>query len=449
MGIYNSNKIREIIKENQVINEAYFGETPGIKEMQRLITEIRKEITILKSVQASSFSNTIKFNRAVEKEFGFHTFALNIVPDQLFNAFTFPISNRLDVFNTNKKLSIKKSNVGFKFEKNIYIVKTYITSGILLDKRFTDREVLAIILHEIGHSFSTSYYNNSLFSVTSQVLTSLMYIMYSLQKIALDLSIEELLLSLSSMSNFVQYIIDPLDKLLRKNKVVSSILGITIGGFNLIRSVSFEMLNIMSTVTNLFSILSLPVSIPLALVKAFNKINIFSIFSIGASYRDEQLADNFATLYGYGAEIGSSLEKLEHGSKGLKSSEFIRNNAPGIYLLSNITNDTISLLLHPIQTHPKTIARINNQIEMLEKELDKENMDPKMRKAMKEDIDGLKKTLNKYDNFNVSKKLDPDSFNKALSLFLYKSFGGDIREAFVKEKSYDYLDKAVNNLKKK
>ena len=64
MGIYD---------QRQVVNEVYFGETPGIKKLQDQLSKFRKKHTDPGNVdiEINSDEDLLKLNRLFEEEFGF------------------------------------------------------------------------------------------------------------------------------------------------------------------------------------------------------------------------------------------------------------------------------------------------------------------------------------------------------------------------------------------
>ena len=99
--------------KEQILNELYIGKTPIIP-LQNQFSIIRNKI------KGKSFSNSIntdkdilKFNRMVEKLFGFNSFALNISPDQTINAYTFGTHTFRSKEEVRKMItSLKASNNG-------------------------------------------------------------------------------------------------------------------------------------------------------------------------------------------------------------------------------------------------------------------------------------------------------------------------------------------------
>ena len=130
-------------------------------------------------------------------------------------------------------------------------------------------------------------------------------------------------------------------------------------------------------------------------------------------YGAESISDNFATMFGYGPDLGSGLEKIVYNKPYRTEAERIINNAPRF--VTNLIGlpraiGTLPLLL--IDCHPSDIQRIQNQIDYLEDELHTATMDKTTKKILQRQIDDLNYTLKtkyyseqKNSQFNWSKKV--------------------------------------------
>ena len=113
---------------------------------------------------------------------------------------------------------------------------------------------------------------------------------------------------------------------------------------------------------------------------------------------DEKFADQFACMYGYGAELSSAFNKLGNTessfTKTLKKVP-IFNIVVG---LGKIMYDINYNFWTMRDTHPTNIARIRYQVEQMELELkDSKEINPKMKKEMQEQLEGCKEQLDKFE----------------------------------------------------
>lgn len=414
----------------QIINELYYGETPDIKKLQDLISELREQAMNINVTRINTLDILKNINRHIEDMFGFKAFSLYINPSKLYNAFTFPISNKIDVWNERSKL--KYDTRTLKYENNDYVVITYINSGVLLSKEFTDREIVALLLHEIGHSFTAGYRNNAIVSNSIKVIN----IAASIEQIIIGLYNGELDISLPlALSNNFSKISDIIEKAIRKNKILS----ISIDSFsyvgNMISQAIQEVLLFLSRL-----IIVNPGAIIFNIIARLQSVTPFSIINSFLSYRNEQLSDNFATVYGYGPDISSALSKMERLGGGYKVEE-IFNKIPTIQQMYQVLTIPMSFLFHPLNSHPETVGRIKNQIDMLNNELKKNDLDIKVRKEIEKDLKEIERALDKYIKVASNPNSDPHLYNKLYSKFMLDKFNGDIRDKMFKTKSYHILDK--------
>ena len=99
-----------------VLNEAYFGKSAIMQEMEKVIGDIRSKYKTMKDMDADQ--SVVQFNRLMEKQFGMNVFSLHIDHSNIKNAYTFPISTRFDIsFSNGLKNKVEKDNkTGFRFK---------------------------------------------------------------------------------------------------------------------------------------------------------------------------------------------------------------------------------------------------------------------------------------------------------------------------------------------
>lgn len=153
--------------ENFVLNEFYFGKHPNLISIESLLTDLRKKYIKLNPVSDRKvFKDLIHdsilrdIEGKINQTFGFSETKITVARVEYLNAYTLPappIDNKGNI-NT-KALSeplIKIDKTGMKFDKTKYPMNliTIVTAGLLIDKRVSEGEVIAILLHEIGHNFA-------------------------------------------------------------------------------------------------------------------------------------------------------------------------------------------------------------------------------------------------------------------------------------------------------
>ena len=197
MGIYNAPNL---------IQEVYFGKTNGINELQKQFSKFRGKFinsTFKFSTKINIDPDLLKFNRMIENEFGFKTFSLYIINNIYYNAYTIPIG-------LTPGKSMTASETGFKFKGNRYTTMVCMSTGILLDKKFTDEELFAILLHEIGHNFSQNIDKHTSVFFTIQYVVSLIH------------TIEQILLMVLVPFTFAEKLIESIFTLPALNRIFIS-----------------------------------------------------------------------------------------------------------------------------------------------------------------------------------------------------------------------------------
>lgn len=157
----------------QVLNEMYFGKQPGLIKIEEFIDRLKKQYrgeNLLGSSQ--SYRDLIKdpllkkISDEISDMFGFKEVAVTISKRTNFNAYTIPFvvdddGNSYDL--DDRKISHKKltgsvviNSNGFKFDKKKFPTNLLICMnlGCLFKTPITTQELVAILLHEIGHNFS-------------------------------------------------------------------------------------------------------------------------------------------------------------------------------------------------------------------------------------------------------------------------------------------------------
>lgn len=405
------------IFDQDIIQEAYFGETKEIKEIYENISDLRHKYMNMNKIDIKKVNKDpiiLKINRLIEKEFGFGTFDL-IIEGEGINAFTYPISTyKKDKWDLPEKIKINKK--GIKYKNTEYNTLVYITPSLFFEKKFTDREIMGIFLHEIGHNFNISIYTSG--------IDLLKYGLISVNDIEKELSNE-----IENEKNSFK-IISNISNNKKKDPISINIGNILIGIFE----ESF----------GLIDLFLLPIS------KLFN--NVFTIIGtilfprqrmLKKKYNDEILSDSFATIYGFGPNLLTAIDKIESYSFQTFYTK-TTDTVPLVFQLINLLTVAIDIVTHGFNIHPNNAARLHQQIYLLRTELSKNNLDPRMKKKIEDDLNEIEDLIIKYkkDNFKID---NPLLFQKLYQAIMYSICGGDIREIIIR----DNIPEKIDNIYKK
>ena len=403
-----------------LVNEAYIGKTPALLEAEKAIHELRAVYDIKKNWQATPEVKAIE--DAFKKQFGMDHFSFTIIPEMNINAKTYPVGSRFDIIR-NQQISniITADGNGFRFkDNNGIIVVTCIYAGMLLSDNITDAELVAVMLHEIGHNFADIISNDCKLSNENYYKFVLIYviidaIMTRFRSLGDDIPM------LFDNYNSVQVFLKKHEK--TKNKFFG-FLDYLDGSFNDKRSTIRVIFNryMNAFIGRIFSIDK---------VKTADSI-VYSDYGIkkNANRQNEVIADKFAAVYGYGVEQASALSKFN----------FIKD--PSVAIIEKmpygkavlIQNEKVSVDYFVSDVHPHTIQRINTMIEALEFDMNKKDLDPELRKVIKQQV----KDLNNIKESFVKINKNDDEVDKII-----KTFAAIVDDKFPEATTAE-LEKSIN-----
>ena len=369
----------DIVSESEllsILNEQYF-QNKKLTQVENLFGELRTKYYHGSVTRINTDPLVKDISLLIEDIFGFNSFQLIIEQSKVPNAFTYPLSSKIDAWNYKK--CVKKTNEGLQFTPIAKVnIVGHITTELLLDNQYTDREIVAILLHEIGHNFSDSINNTlGMFSNIKKVLL-----------------IPSIISNPKAVSNTITGSITKYNDYMRKNypDMVSAFnaLKLFIGtGKYVLMNISRAMSLIPTeAILNLYNVINN--TIQTAIRNPVNLVlnTIFKFFG----KEDEYTSDSFTTMYGYGSDLSSALIKLSRHNPTrvdslIKSTEF---GAMYFAVLVEFT-DFLSGLIS--DNHPSTAKRLLNVLNTLEQEYNKDYINPKTKKAIKEEIDEIKKLI--------------------------------------------------------
>lgn len=438
-----------IKEETTIINEAYFGSKP-IEKIQTQLTKARVKYLnqyFQKAKYAKNINidpDMIQLNRCFEEAFGFKSFALYIYSSTIENACTVPVSFRIDSgFNISRALQSSKSK-GYYYNKDAeFSTMVMMSTGIFCNPDITDREVVAIILHEIGHNFTSAIdHVSNLLVLPTRLLYTIAALMNYMTLIEdPDKYVKQVISGTNVTLSAYNKINDKINKNAPWFKEGAHIFGKYV---SILRDLGIEILTFLNNISTLSNPL---IGIATTLITKISQITPFTFFNVYKGYRDEKFADAFATSYGYGPDLATGLDKLGNHGSGLFANQMF-NDFPLIGTILNLYKIPTQTISYLFDAHPKTLARINNQLDYCKMELDNADLDPKMEKELRKNIKEIDSYIQKVYNGVDKTKVDfNDAFyyKKIYAYWLLKMCGGDIREKQNPTKDiYDAMEKAKN-----
>lgn len=416
------------IYNKMILNEVYFQKN-RIGELEECISNYRKDLW--KSPGLIKKFNThpeiLKFNRLCEDIFGFKGFMLIISPSTgMVNAMTMPVSYRID--NKNPKNMIVSTNTGFRYKKEAnYYTSVIVFSDLITRKDISDREVMAIILHEIGHNFQDAINNNS----TNMLALKQILVFKDAVISALIGEVESLLSLVQSTNMYAKWDNNFSNKIIKKFPKIIDSLDMLKKAFSVILYIPVKVLNkVLAPLGLYFTTLSIivdPTKVGLIMMQ----------------YEDEKIADNFPTMYGYGGDVATALTKITYKNDYIE--DMIINDIPVISPIIGMYDSIIGILMHSIDCHPVLVSRLDDQINYLNKELN--NCDPKVAKEIKTQIKEIESVLDQTILKSRDIK-DKDLLSKVYYSFVYKLIGkGQVRDLFIGDDIHSNIQNTFNNVK--
>lgn len=435
----------EFLKPNtnnrDILNEVYFGETKDIKELLDLIHEFREKY-IHKRNRAYVFpgSNSdpslMKISEKLEDMFGFGAVDLNIINETYMNAITYPI-----IYNIGCKPEdhIHSTPNGFKFDKEFnYVTQINYTSNVFLNEEFTDREILAVLLHEVGHSF-VLVQKEMVPLVTANrdsiVINCILLAIINLFSLNIGGAIQNLKVLFNSF-NVVKAFKTNINKNIKNSAIGRIYDKVNTSIFERLKIFSSEKAHMLFKISGLENVTKALTLILNGWIFANNKQK----DQISKSVKDansfdrsmEYFADNFPASYGLGTDLASALQKMEF--RKATASEKSINKIAKLNPLNSILGEMVKLpyyeMLNNIDVHPKYANRVNKIEADLKRELSKSKMNPKMKKEIEK---SLKEISTLKENFKKCEKIKDSDPNTYKQIWM---------AAFIDEKESDFLTSA-------
>lgn len=420
-----------------ILNEVYVGRLPEIDQMVTDIHNIREEYKAKGNI--SVLKTTKVFEKHVEEMWGFKAVSIDIEISSYPNASTWCAGSCIDC---DLKNVIEFTNKGYRFSSGSNVsCTTNITTGLLADESISDEEMLAILLHEIGHSFvERSKKINETMEKSRKALLS-----YLVKKLLEDFftlhpfkTLEDIKYLFTLSSSFNKYIDITLTRFMKNVPLLRHI------------NMSFKQLKnmILEQISDWLSMQSRnnPDIYNNKTYKKLDKLKKKNEEKVKNNKLDdgivfrrslERLADDFAAMYGMSTYLSTGLLKMgrpyAYGS--------ISNQNPTD--IQKKIDDTVMEAVMAIADHPSNCDRLLAMIEGLEKDYKSLKLDPKIKSELKKDIDGLKKIANEIKK---SEGIIKEYNNK----YMEKSAKNNIKNntETKKEKAYNNRDQINKNWEK-
>lgn len=465
-----------LIRNYSPVTEAYFGKTKNLMEVEHIIQDIIDKFTVpfkdigkrrIDAVKVNKSSQNKKIEALLCKEFGFKEFVLHWDGNDEVNAYTVTHGILKLTDGSEPVLPIRNSDGTYYDSKHAYICVVNIYAG-LVDVKLTAEEVVACLLHEIGHNFVCTPVVNMV-SLTEWAFLPINVYMAASDVVKAKESIWDILM-LKYMDKRAKHdpeyvkakgggaLVTLILSIIRAKQYYEFIkTGIYRVFFNYIAPeytkewfAKFDEW-IVANKNKILAEWDIYVKEVEKAKEFFKKnpdyinwtgtflttLDFVSLFFMGklliieqllvnqSGYSNEVFADSFATAYGYGSATVSMQRKFSYYT--FKNKTLAKPNKYNVY------NQYILLMTRLMYTfldeHPMNQTRMAKQIAKMKDELNNPEIDPRIRKELLKDLERSEKIYNDYCT-----KLPPEFKHLAVILnFIQlneKYFGGqlDLRE---------------------
>ncbi len=361
------------------VNETYFGKS---KELEIIEKSFDKAIQSKDKIDASSLGIVAK---QLQKKFGFDNVSIGIDKTPGLNAYTY-----IDIADI-KKMKIKTSE-GYKALPGNTCSILVVFSPAMLSGVLSGKELTAITLHEIGHQFASKRILNS---------SSLRYMASYIRGLS---ELDKIIRIASQETNSIA------DMFMMIRRVISKLTEDAVFAIKYVINTLILLKDILKTPTlkDTYNLIgdSTKSNRIMNYIKNFDKVK----KPIKVHDLEEEMADSFATIYGYGPELASALTKIEASDIDEEFDPY-DNSFYNLYIYIPIYT-----LLSYICTSDSGIAiqtsrRVYAQLLTLRKEMNDINTDAKTKKRIIADIDELEKVYGKY----IDERIEAAERNKVKS----------------------------------
>lgn len=282
------------------------------------------------------------------------------------------------------EVDFDKTHKGIQFAPSTrQCLRMWLGVGLFMDYgeySLTGAEILAIILHEIGHNF----YVGPVREFGSQFL-----LFASMQDLSQAVLAQISMIILTEGSNAIDNIM-PAD-LKKSTMMLMNSLGVLL-------SPVIPVIGTLNTIKMLGSLAAFLSGLLISTV-AINTIKAI------LKYDSEKYSDAFATSYGYGAELSSALSKMEHVRIPDMATANDKKKQDIIEFVNWIIKLPVRMIMSIVRPdeHPNTTGRLRNDIKYMEA-AGKKISDPKLRKEYENQLTAmyrLREQAKLYQGANV------------------------------------------------
>ena len=399
------------------LNESYYGKDAALIEIENLIGKIKEEAENKGRLSNSINSDpkVIKIAELIQKKFNFESVDLQFIKSirSHANAYTLPIYVNLWLGMYSGKpdsaFDVVESSTGLKF-KNAEgkHAKIGIYDDLIL--KLEAGQVLAMMLHEIGHNvFKLTQGERIMANALSVVQTLINIMLNPLNAVKLLDHLKFMLMQFLNYSIIGRGFANFVDKYFGWLFLIQEVVMRSTSG----PSIMLYYINYVFSGAILFNIIS-------ATISKFTQ----------RGYENELYADAFAASFGYGKEM---YEAVYDSTKYTKSGELMNQNGLGNFLLQfEAIATSVPRIFdpHPVDVHRNEFIKEKLRVEIA-------NTNNKVtKKAIQDQLDAIEK----YEN-TLKNKDRIDGIRAMQAAFAGNAKVGNLQMALLSLRNYEQIKK--------
>ena len=412
------------------VEEAYVGKQPNILAMEKCIDRLRKkyyermdifDLVLMKNVEHDAEWQRLK--ELIEDQFGFYSVTLTMFEilqtgmGSTPNACTLPL--HFDpVYMAKLRANLRVDSKHIRFDKKAeFCTMICLNPKLVFSKELTSAEVMAVILHEIGHNFEVA-------TLTASLPFHYIYALSAWSQIISGGNPVSIAFMGSILLNPGRKLVGRIYKEIQNDPTLSqlySFMAYTMNYILFMGGMSLQMAVLWCILRPLENILPSQIFARLASIAHYvTRLSPAQLAAAQLSYVGEKYSDSFVTLHGYGPEFVRAMKKFHAAGDVFGVYEMLQST-PILGHIFGLNEWIFGHIMAVLDGHPDDATRMLTQVNVLEADLKNTKLDPKTRKLINKDIVECKKAIKEinmnYDSMNRNSKAKT-AYNLQTQVFL-------------------------------
>lgn len=379
--------------KDYLVQESYYGKLPEFEQIEDLLRSVIEKVKKdPKKSNPNKFPEMKKIQKLFTKVFGFKKSIIYWEPFSNENAYTYSLNTFVILANKGKDY-IKKGDRGFYDTSHTSVLTVYLSVGLILTSKLNEKQILACILHEIGHNFDFSGYHLIGYYLQNILTLGLNYIQYSEFEDMDDVNDYKNKINKKIQKTDDEYY-NKSKKRQKENKRIIEIL-----------KRSEKMNAIFSVVSLIGNMLNAPIFI------LFSPI--IQLTSLGGK-KGELFADSFATAYGYGTDLINGLDILSNTKK------YYDPKSKVMSFLQDLGNFQTEVYIAFNDIHGSNQERCMECKKKLVQDLKRNDFSPELKEELQKEIDKIDTLYKTLINFSPNEKSKITKIWRKINHFIFR-----------------------------